>query len=261
MKLKLLLTPILIILSIILLIWFVVPAFSNSANTGLLQKNKKFEKEKEKMESVGKKISNVEKLSAEIVNPEKKDFILGYVPENKKEEMIISSLNSLAKDNGASIIDLSIADAKEAYVEPIMDMSSNVDEFGQPIEPILVAPIPKAKELEVSYSIIGKYENLKTILDKIYRLKRFNKISSVNMGALVLEGGAISDNIKADMVLNFNYFKPDKSSQITPENFVNGVFESESFDMAVIEGIKNAKSTAIDSVSSGQQGKTNPFLP
>lgn len=260
MKLKILMVPVLIVLSIILLIWFVVPAFSDEiTKTGVIQKRNALAQEEEKMGSLGAKITNVEKLSSQLATSDKKGTIYRYIPENKNEEEIVGNLNALAKDNGASVSDLSITDAKEAYVEPVIDMSY-IGADGQTVTPLLIAPVPKAKEMEVSYSIVGKYENIKTILDKIYRLKRFNRISLLEMTALVNEGGSVSDNIKADAVLNFSYLK-SKTGQMTPEETVDKIFSSGVFDVSIADKIEGDKSTDISTVDPGQKGKVNPFLP
>jgi Tfp pilus assembly protein PilO len=126
MKLKLLLMPSIIALSIILLIWLVYPAYSNDTD-GLKERYNQLGLEKEKLSDIENKSLNIAKLSSDLsALSEDREFIEKFLPENIKEEEIIDNLNFLANSSGLSVLDISVEKLKKVEKAPAIVADQSV---------------------------------------------------------------------------------------------------------------------------------------
>jgi hypothetical protein len=197
------------------------------------------------------------------------DTIMTFIPDAVKEEELIDNLNFIAGNEGLSVVNLSVAAAPVVQEEAATDISGNpvvegvVVDGSDPTAPI-ENTVVKAKGYEVELSVVGGYEKIKNTLDKIYKLKRYNSVKSLTIGANEEEGSEdgkakapSGDDLKADMVLNFNMLR--KYSGTVSMN--NPIFSQSSFDMKVAADVRNKKSVDILKMNIDQAGRANPFTP
>ncbi len=259
MKLKILLTPILIIAIAIFIIWGIFPNVMTVLS------------ERSGQEDIQKKVADMQsksvmagKLAQELtVSADQKNMLDEYLPDSKKEEEIVNNLNSIANNAGVSIYNLSLDQAENGKTNvPAVsemqnsDLSASQNQSGKPVD------------YNVDYGIIGSYDKIKAVIDKLSHLRRFNSIDSLKIAEASASSGQPSDSaqgnasaapqdyLQADISLSFDYL-PDSGVA----NLSNSIFSSGNFDMSIVDNIKNNTDANAAQVTAGTAGKANPFLP
>jgi len=264
MKIKLLLVPSLLTIIIILIIWFIYPNYTNGTD-GVKENYAKLKMEREKLDQLEKKIQNVNALAAEIERKStEKDTLFNYMPESLKEEEIIDNLNFLASASSLVVSNISVSLPKKTVEDtPITSAGTgivalNPSGSAADSELPIAAPVPKPKELEVKFSVVGNYAAIKDLVAKIYRFKRYNDVFTAEIKrATTSEGSASGDSLQANLVLNFEFYP--KSKEITDVD--NAIFSKGNFDMAVIDKIRELTNVDVLKMQIDASGKENPFLP
>jgi hypothetical protein len=265
MKIKILLAPSLIVIIIVLIIWYVYPAYTNGID-GAKEKRQQLAEQKKLVEKLDNSISNAGKLVADLnTNYFENSVVFSYIPGNKEEEKIIENLNLLAKESTLAVLNISISETKEVAVpvveatpsslsvNPLSGGASGVSPDQSPMSPKAVP-----KNLKVDFSVVGDYANIKMLLEKIQKVKRFNKFSALEIKALLKEDQTPSESLQINMTLEFNYLKELK--RLLDGDINNPVFSAGSFDKQVIEKIRSSRSIEINNVLPGQKGGSNPFI-
>ncbi|MFZ5982675.1 MAG: hypothetical protein ACOYS2_03860 [Patescibacteria group bacterium] len=260
MKVKVLLVPLFIVLSVALSIWLVYPAFSDWS-----MKKEELEKEKGKVADIKMKLEKTEALAGVLKESSRSQEIVNqFLPESQRVEEIFDSLSSIASSEGMAISEISVEKPKikiQALNLPpevtgqnaisATEVSSS-DPSNQES-----ASISKVSLFEANLFLKGNYEKAKAILSKIGQMKRFNNVSSLEISADKSEG-ASADNLLVKMVFDFGYLEKVKSvSSVNNRIFSSSGFETESL-MADLEKHKNGFSSKINLEG---VGKANPFLP
>ncbi|HAI74312.1 MAG TPA: hypothetical protein DCS28_02720 [Candidatus Moranbacteria bacterium] len=262
MKIKLFLAPSLIVIIITLIIWTVYPAYTNGVD-GVKEKYQKLGDRKRLMASLDERAGNVEKLVADLnSNASDNTVVFDYISQKKEDEKIIDNLDLLARDSSVSVVNISVSEIKRELIS-----NAEISEASTPVlgtdstVPVQSAIATKAEpdKLKVDFSVFGNYENIKILAEKVQKLKRFSKISGLEIKTQLKEDQGISESLLASMTLEFNYLK--EPSMLTDGDIDNSIFSSGVFDKSIIEKIKNSRNISVNNVSPGQKGKTNPFLP
>lgn len=270
MKIKLLVVPVMVVAIVVLSIWLVYPAYSNGTD-GFKEKRNKLAEEKKKLEEIKNKSANVLKLSSQLSsNVEMRDIVFSFIPETTKEEEIIDNLNFLAGSEGLSVTELSVTSQPAGENTPAVvgtgsvfsgTMAANAATSGTEGGEIAVSFAPQVKEAQVNFSVTGNYGQIKNLLIKVYGLKRFNNMESLEIRAANLTEEAKkdepTDSLQAIMILKFNFIK----KPVTAVSVEDPVFLRDSFDMKVINDIKSKRNIEVLKLDVGQAGRTNPFLP
>jgi len=255
MKLKILLAPILIVLIIIMAVWFVIPGFQDLNN-----KKADLEKANAKLADIQNKNSKADRLMQSLdSNNDKLNTLLTYIPNQEKEEEIISNLNSLASAAGLSVFSMSIAPVEIAANVPAVDAST----AGVPADGgeamSAEAAKPTISNFKVSLGVAGSYENIKSLIIKIASLRRFNNIAGLEISKDTSAKGAgqtSSNDLQANMSLNFNYIARNNSVI----NIDDTVFSGDGFDMSVVDDIQSKMNTIVNGLTVGATGVANPFV-
>jgi hypothetical protein len=260
MKIKILLAPSLIVIIIVAIIWYIYPAYTNGVD-GVKEKNQQLAEQKKLVENLDNSISNAGKLVADLnTNYSENSVVFGYIPTNKEEEKIIESLNSLAKESALSVLNISISEEKEV-VAPVEDVASGISVHTlSGNEPVSSPVTPKAvpKNLKVDFLVVGEYANIKVLLEKIQKVKRFSKVSALEIKALLKEDQSASNSLQVNLTLEFNYLKELK--RLVEGDVNNPVFSTGNFDKQTIEKIRSSRSIEVNNVLPGQKGGNNPFI-
>lgn len=272
MKIRLLIVPGLIAASIVVLIWFAYPAYSNpTAEGGLAEKLEKLKMEEEKLKTIEEKKKNSESLFSGISqSPDKKKTLFEFIPESIEEENIIDSLNYLISSEGISVLGISVSPPKETPAdkeEPIETSSTKWNEATKGGSSPAAVPVAKSiiKDFEAKAMVVGDYQKIKNIADKINRMVRFNNPALVEIKPAVLEGASGEGGsqktdpnvLQAEMTFSFSLLK--KSS--LPANPDNPIFLTDKFDMTPVDKIKEKRNIEKINLEIGQIGKPSPFLP
>lgn len=250
MKLKILLTPLMLIAIMYLAIWVAVPAYSGPE--GVIATGEKLKNSEARLADITLKEENAGNLVASLNDSgEQQRILLQYLPEKKTDEDVIANINAIASGAGVFLSGVALEDESVAVVaEPEDDII--LDENGNeiPMEP--VAPKIIAKNFKASVALAGDYEKLRQFAADISRLKRFNEIVSMKITkGSGTDGGAL----QMDAVIRFNYL--DKVGSIA--SMGNEVFSKGMFDMGVVDRIKAKTSVDVLKVDTGSTGRSNPF--
>jgi len=258
MKVKLLPLPLLIVSCIAIMVWFVYPSYTNGVD-GVKEQRQILATEKKKKTEAQEKAGNVSRMMAQLEsNKTDQATVMNFVPENLKEEEIIDNLNFIASNEGLSVVELS--------VKPriIMTQSDTVDVQGNPIVDAnqIQSATVKPKEYDVDFSVVGNYEKIKNVFEKIYKLGRYNVVESLEIKKQETQESQgkknePSDNLVANAHLKFNIVR--KSDRVV--NINDAVFSETGFNFEVAQMIKNKKNIEILKMSIDQSGRNNPFLP
>ena len=269
MKIKLLLAPSLLVIAAAMFIWMVYPAYTNGID-GVKENHKKLKEKKLLAAKLNQRYENVMKLASELdADTSEKNTIFSYIPNEKEDEKIIDSLNSTALKNELTVLNISLADIREEIVpaEEIVDPSALGGEI-LPDGTVAVAevdvdtPLPfkvvNPRKLAVKFSVLGKYDKEIALLDSLYKMKRFNKVSALEIKTTKKEDQSLSDDLVMNIELEFVYLA-DKynvaDGDINTDLFFNGVFNRD-----VLASINKNKSIDMNSVLPGEAGKNNPFF-
>ena len=257
MKAKLLLAPLLIIVTIVLCIWLVYPAYTNGVD-GFKEKRAVLAEEQQKLATISNKMDNASKLSSQLASDkESSDILFAFVPEQSKEEEIIDNLNFLANSEGLNIEQLSVGLPTTPVVAPAAAPAEVPATGAATPETPVATPPPAASEMTVSYSVTGSYSKIKDILSKVYGFERFDKVASLDIQSNSTTEKSSGDNLRANMALTFNFLKKSTAAVSVDDP----VFSISSFDSKIIASIKERKQASILKLNVEQSGRANPFLP
>lgn len=266
MKVKILLAPLLISMIIGLLVWLVYPAWTNGMD-GVKEKRTEYATEISKLETMSKRNQAIDSLYSDLnANSVNKELVVKYLPEMMAEEEIIKNLNSLAGENSLIVTALSVSSPKietaESSEVPMAAPGGADMVAGMPnqLNPEMITAIPPAKptNFQVTFNVLGDYSQIKNLLDRIYRLRRFNEILEIEIKKpnIQNENATANNNLEANMVLNFSFFKVSNRA-VNPQE---PVFDNNRFNVKIISEIEK-RSTDISAVTIENIGENNPFFP
>lgn len=272
MRLKNLFFPLMLVLSIAVLVLYGYPAFSqisviSKARTENLAKLEEFKKKGDSADSLRSKLeAGGENIAA----------VYRYVPQDKKEDRIIDSLNYIATTtSGIALTEMSIEKTAEqpAAAESAATVG-NPAALGTVVAPDgsgSVAPVPVnvnvgLKFVTAKLSVVGNYAELKTFLDRINGVDMYNSIKSVsiehaNKNEKKTEGEntaatTSSDVLSAEITVEFAYAAPSVfKANLKPDLLARG-----DFDFSPLEKMKAANQIKVPEIVVGGAGNVeNPF--
>lgn len=245
MKIKILLVPFLIVLAIVLVVWVALPRYYDDK-----LKRGELKTEENRLGEIKKKVEVASKLMVELgAKADKQEILFSFLPEKQEEEEIINDLNNIASMEAISIKNLTTEKNLNvpAYIVP------NVTE-GEVVDKNTSQP----NEFKIKFTVIGEYGKIKNVIDRLAKLKRFNKASSLMISKVdENQTGEVTSgsNLKAEMDLSFYYLKKADAVSIS-----SAVFSQGSFNMAPIEKINNLRTINVLNIGNTSAGRENPFM-
>jgi hypothetical protein len=255
MKVKILILPLALVIALSLMVWLVYPSYLD-----MQIKKKALDDKNIQVSDLDQKNQKVKDLMGTLnANADKQVVVMKFLPESQKEEEIIASLNELASGEGVSVSGISISKPKiEVLPLEVVAMENQPSETSAG----LVSPSrEKVINFDTNLSLYGNYEKIKNVIDKVYNLSRFNRITNLKISSSTIanKDGSASDNLQADMILGFNYLEMEKIGSVADVN--NKILSSGRFDMSIVDEIQKNKNTPVSLVNLDSLGKANPFLP
>lgn len=210
MKLKFLLMPTAIIISIILVIWYIWPRiFNENADNSVVSLKKEIKREKDELDKVNLQKSMIAKLNGQLASNEDIDKLVAeYYPEKIKEEEIINKVNQAAFASGVFVFDMDISldgknNKKSAFGQgddlgkmlKISEIAKN--KVKTPTKTALTKDtVPKTKKIgrnkektnkwsagliSAKLDVFGNYDQIKSFLTSLYSLGMLNNVQSFNI--------------------------------------------------------------------------------
>lgn len=264
MNLKIFLVP----LSIALMIWASIGIISPKySEVQLLRESLK--KEAENLNNLNVQEKNKNKLVSDLeANSKQKDILLKYLPREANYEEIVDNLNFISKQNNLLAYDISVekeeAPSGISLAKAVSDAS--VDEDGTIANPKAAAKasasLSGVRNIYVSFGAVGAYENVRTMLDQISKLKRFNQI--VNLKIDKVKNGEEKDdgvdypssnNLQMTATIAFNYAPKISASN----NLNNAIFSSDALDISVADKIEKRYTMSISDLKVDPTDRPNIF--
>lgn len=246
-KLKILLFPFALIISLAIVMSYIWP-------TGMEIRRMRGEisaKEKELDEMV-KKRDNISRLQENLnENPGREDTVIRYLPLDKKEEVILHSLNYLATDTGLALTEMSWRDISGAKQRDVVGVEMQDGKASD-------------SSVEVTLIALGNYQQVWNFLELLFSLERLNLVSSVKISKVEMGGEiqspdelpeAVSDVLELEVVSVFKYVPRGVLSKSVSLD----IFSKQGFDFATVE--KMVGLTKIPELRVDQKGTRDPFKP
>jgi len=240
MRLKIFFFPIALVVSIVLFIWFISPEFSQ-----LKGDKSELDSQKNILREIKVKKQNVNNLNASLDgNSDKEKLVLEYFPSVEKEEEIINMLNYSATSSGIALLDFNADIVKDS---PKSFKAAEAEENK--------APEVMVRKTKVKLSLAGSYENIRSFFDKIYKIKRANDISMVNISSQ-----PESESLLAEAEIYFSYLP---QIHLSMENELSDpIFSQKSFNFTVADKVAELTSeNNVSKLEANPGGRSNPFIP
>ena len=290
MKLKILLMPFSVVLSLVLIIGYIYPSwFGEDANSIKNIKNE-IEKKNEELLIVRAKKGNMTKLTQSLQNnADLESLINKYYPTYRNDEDVVNNINNVAFSEGVFLVNMGIEYKKvEASDDPVRVMAiplkmSNVennlvtpenvsvDGIGGEIlladeNGILLTDLAKAriKFIEANLEINGNYDQIKRFLVSLNKVGLLNNIKSFEIlknekqETADDEENVSVDFLTAKTVIGFGYL-------ISANRPINDLLSSDLFDKGEFNfyDVDSKRGILIGNYKKsevGEVGISNPFL-
>ena len=288
MKVSFLMMPFSVIVSIVIIIWHIYPAWMGDGVDSIRkirEENKALEKE---INDIQNKKSNVSKLGVFLdSDDELKNLAQNYYSTSRNDEDIINSINNIAFNEGIYLDDMDLKYQKiKDNQSPLQVMSlKNVEEIKIPLpeNPTPIAskidveePAPvvasakntlnsKINYVEVSLKSVGSYDQTKKFLISLNNVGLLNKIQSFNIEKSEKpktdNPEATNNNedmLESSIVIGFGYY--DESKEKEEKLLYSKVLDKSSFDFSGIEGKEDILRGIYYKTEVTETGLPNPFM-
>ncbi|HBI17332.1 MAG TPA: hypothetical protein DDY52_04285 [Candidatus Moranbacteria bacterium] len=290
MKLKILLMPLSVVLSLVIIIGYIYPSwFGEDANSIKNIKNE-IEKKNEELLTVKAKKGNMTKLTQSLQNnADLESLINKYYPTYRNDEDVVNNINNVAFSEGVFLVNMGIEYKKiEASDDPVRVMAiplkmsnvennlitpenMNVDGIGGEIpltdeNGVSIADLAKAriKFIEANLEINGNYDQIKRFLVSLNKVGLLNNIKSFEISkkekqdTVDDEESVSADFLTAKTVIGFGYL-------ISANRPINDLLSSDLFDKGEFNfyDVDSKRSILIGNYKKsevGEVGISNPFL-
>ena len=266
MKLKLLLVPFFIIMSLVVAIGIVKPEYDN-----LMLKNRELTQKKTEVERLEGLRSNIDSLTSSLdQNKELEDFMLRFYPAKLDQERVIDAFNFLSAQSGLIVTGM---DIKE-LTAPVVEVDPTLDGSGGPlgtapadgsVNPLVAseAPImPAYTPAKPSYFVAqvklkGSYDNIKSFFARLYTLDRMHEVKNITVATAKKEGDTevSSDVLEASFEARFDFVDDTDSKNAMGA----AIFGKNAFDIDKATKAKEWTATAMANLTVDKAGRANPF--
>jgi Tfp pilus assembly protein PilO len=271
MRLKLIIVPALVILTLIISISFIKPDYDTLVQKKALLKQK--QAEVAKIESTKANIASlVQNLDSK---SDMEKFTLRYYPETMDQERVIDSFNFMALQSGLIIDSMEM---KEIIVEKeeslgvggpltsvpgpgeMAPIEGGSPDLMMPMVPTYKTPTPGSYVAQVRAK--GGYENIKNFLDRLSRMDRMNSLVQMSIKVdekEVAEGteevAATSGQLIGTFEARFDYVKGKEK-----QNAIGiPIFEKGTLSLETIEQAQARATSAVPVLTVNESGRANPF--
>ncbi|TAK95041.1 hypothetical protein EPO05_05295 [Patescibacteria group bacterium] len=269
MRIKILLFPVVLIVSLWLAIGYIWPDIQKIG-----EKRKVVGEQEALLADVTAKNNRILALKASLGSRDeqsqyRKDearYAEMFLPPTKQEEDIINSLNSYA--SGLVVVNIALNEIKPttgaaaAVAQPTLGSASaqvavTTDKQGKSIQsPTYVEPKPLVVEAKIT--AVGKYEDMKQFLNKVYHMEMLNEVPTVTVG--YPDQGSDPNSLKMEGAFRFEYLPMVSLPTGTVKNYNDAIFKKDSFDFASIAKVREFARQALMPLGVINKNRPNPFV-
>ncbi len=276
MKVKLLLFPLSIVIALAVGVFWIQPGISSA-----LMLRTQDSQAQARLDQMDQVIANIDTLDSSLTkNDGDRQFAETYLPKMGSDDVIIDEVNFLAGESGILLVstdlksvssDLTKAAALQVQAESdraevAANSPGSLLNTGMPSDQELLftksSPDARVRSTEVSISALGKYDQVKAFVDRVYHANHFQGFVSIDIaekpqGQNGVESSAVApDVLSANMVIRFG---------VLPEmTLSSGVlldtFKTSTFDLAVVQDLRGRVTTELPMLDAVPSERPNPFV-
>lgn len=276
MKVKLLLFPLSIVIALAVGVFWIQPGISSA-----LMLRTQDGQAQARLDQMDQVIANIDTLDSSLTkNDGDRQFVETYLPKMGSDDVIIDEVNFLAGESGILLVstdlksvssDLTKAAALQVQAESdraevAANSPGSLLNTGMPSDQELLftksSPDARVRSTEVSVSVLGKYDQIKAFVDRVYHANHFQGFVSVDIaekpqGKTEVESADVApDVLSADMVIRFG---------VLPETTLSSgvlldTFKTSAFDLAVVQDLRGRVTTELPMLDATPSERPNPFV-
>lgn len=278
MKVKILLFPLSLTIVFAISIFWTKPEISSA-----LIVKESVVNSKSRLEKVSAVVGNISTLDRSL-NEKSEDerFVGKYLPKIGSDERILDQANFLAGESQILLVSAKLENVPNKLVQEaanqieldaerkeVMNASpGNIFGGGSSSSTDVVFvdtnPESRMRLTKVSLSVMGKYDQIKSFVERMYRADYFHRFVSLKIGKdTSLQGDASeSPQAKDPEILSVEAvveFASLPEASVDKGSFLKA-FEKPSFDYSIVENLRTRASGEILPLDASPSGRSNPFL-
>lgn len=276
MKVKTLIFPLSIVIVIATGVFWIQPEISSA-----LALRMKDSQVQARLDQIGQVIANIDTLNGNLMeNDGDRRFVETYLPKMENDDTIIDEINFLASESGVLLVstdlksvssDLAKAAALQVQTEAeraevVSNSPGNLLSAGAPSETELLftesSPNARVRSTDVSVLVFGKYDQIKTFIDRMYHANHFQSFVSIDISKKPQEQSVepavvAPDVLNADMVVRFSAL-PETilSSGVLLDTFKTPYFTNSS----TVQDLRGRVTSELPMLDATPSKRSNPFL-
>jgi len=272
MKIKFLLMPSAIIISIVIIIWNVWPTwFNQDLDDSIATLKLNIKTEQAEVNKIKERKQNVTKLTNELQSDSgNKDLVFNYYPIIRKEEDVINKINHVAFGAGVFLTEIGVEYGKtdkKNTLEKILAISAKKENTNiTDAEKALLTGTKVEKTpsfVTADINVYGDYAQIKNFLYSLYATGLLNNVQSFDIhkgeDANAGEEEASSNKLNANIKISFGYISKKKDKAIDLIN--ESLFASGNFNFDELNEKRDLMSEKYPNSEIGERGIINPFAP
>lgn len=248
MRLKVLIPPFFIVIILILAIGYIKP------DIDVLQAKKVDIIAKETaVANVDTVIANIASLNDSLDTGQNfEKFAYRYLPDTQSQEQVIDTFNFLVTQSGMIITKMELKQPQGVTAPVLMDESGVISDVSE------IPPLSVMKTFIFTGSVVGSYENIKALFDRLAHTERFQKVNLISIVAEKIDQSAnLTDTNRLvgtfEAELGYLPTEPVASALTMP------IFLRSKFDFSDVNKLLEQTANTVPTLEKGQTGKPNPF--
>ncbi len=276
MKVRLILFPLAIVIALAVSIFWIQPEISSALS--LREQDNAASARLAEMDRVIANIDSLDKALSE--NSGDRQFVETYLPSKMSDDSIIDEVNFLAGEAGLLLISAQMkpisselaqmakqqtqTNAEQTEIASNSPGSLVASGASSGPEVVFTASSPDARirSTEVSVSVLGKYDQIKTFADRVYHANHFQKFVSMGISRKVQVQVEPKSSMLAPDVLDATFVVRFGALPMTSDS--SGIFldtfKSPTFQLAVVQDLRGRVASELPALTVSPTERPNPFL-
>lgn len=250
MRLKILMMPFAILISLVIVIGYVKPEIEMFQEKKVL-----FETKETQARGMTALLESIKNLTTSLeAQSETEYFVAGYLPKDIDQERVVDMFNYLASQSGVLVSNMAI---KETAVGTVGD-TPDIGVPSDPSLPVVTSSKPKIKAYIGSVEVKGDYAGIKVFLDRVNHMNRFHKILTFSIAkSPSTSEEEIPGILMARLESRFEYFPMQKHESALGLP----VFSKKEVGGSDWSLLQNWVKSTVPPLVGSDTGRPNPFQP
>lgn len=276
MNVKILLFPLSLVIAIAVGIFGVQPSIKVA-----LDKRANLDVANQNLQHVRTIVANVSSLSKNLDdNAAQEQLVVTYFPKMQDDERMIDVSNFLASESGILLSSVKMEPIKSELVQSaalrqnaqqeikeVRDVSptsavATTTAMSSALTLVKSSPETRMRSVDATLSVLGRYEQIKAFLEKLYRSNRLNRFDSVLIQVPSQESGkSLGEALPQDILqgiftVRFSFLPPT----LLDEGTYVPIFEKTTFDFKTANELQSMITSTVAPLIVTPSPRPNPFV-